>query len=68
LQAKVSNFEEERLKIERERMQIDSQIRWFQAQTERSYKNDSIEVNRQKVQIELEQLNDGNPYNDEVKY
>jgi hypothetical protein len=35
-------------------MQIDSQIRWFQAQTERSYKNDSIEVDRQKVKIELE--------------
>ena len=68
LQKEVKQNDEARLQIERDRLKADTQIRWYQAQTERDFKTTQGEVDRQKVQIELNQLYDGNPYNDQIRF
>lgn len=68
LQAEVKKNDEARLEIERERLKADTQIRWYQAQTERDFKTTQSEVDKQKVQIELNQMYDGNPYNDQIRF
>ena len=68
LQSKIQSLDEQRIQLEREKLQVESDIKWFQARTDRAYKNDSIDVDRQKVKIELAQISDGNPYNDEIRY
>lgn len=68
LQAEVKKNDEARLEIEKERLKADTQIRWYQAQTERDFKTNQSEVDKQKVQIELNQMYDGNPYNDQIRF
>lgn len=68
LQKEVAKNDEAKLEIERERLKADTQIRWFEAQTNRDFKTNQAEVDKQKVQIELNQLYDGNPYNDQVRF
>jgi len=67
-QAKIEQLNEQKLKIESEKMQADAKIAWYQAQTDRTYKQDSVEIDKRKVEIEYLQLRDGNPYNDKVNF
>ena len=68
LQKEVEKNNEAQLEIERERLKADTQIRWYEAQTNRDFKTNQAEVDKQKVQIELNQLYDGNPYNDQIRF
>ena len=68
LSTKVEQLNEAKLEIEKQKAESDAQIKWYQAQTDRDYKEKSAETNKRKVEIELLQLNDGNPYNDKVNW
>ena len=39
----------------------------FEAQTDREYKQASAQNDAERTKVELEQLHDGNPYNDTIK-
>lgn len=67
MQSKLESLNESKLQLEKEKIKADSDIRWFMAQTERTYKTSQIENDSKKVQIELAQIYDGNPYNDQVR-
>ena len=67
-QQKVQQLDESRLKLEQEKIQLDYQVNWFKAQTDRTYRNEQIEVDKKKIDIELLQLKDGNPYNDQIRF
>lgn len=45
-----------------------TELEWYKAKTDRTYKNDSIEVDKKKVEIEVMQLRDGNPFNDQIRF
>lgn len=68
LSAKLQQFDQARLQIEKQRLENDTEIRWYQAMTERDYKTKQAETDEKKVQIELSQLYDGNPYNDKIRF
>lgn len=68
LQAKLEQFNEARIQIEKERLKLDSDIRWYEAHTEREFKTNKSEVEQKKVDIELGQLYDRNPYNNQVRF
>jgi len=56
------------MQLEQQKINDDKEIRWYQAQTDRTYREQQIEVDKDKVKIELSQINDGNPYNDQVRF
>lgn len=64
---KVESLNEAKLQIEREKMQLQYQIDDYRNKTERTFKESQAENDTKRTQIELMQLYDGNPYNDEVK-
>ena len=66
-QQKVQQLDETRIKLEQEKIQLDYQVNWFKAQTDRTYKDRQIDVEEKKVDIEIAQLRDGNPYNDQIR-
>ena len=66
-QQKVQQLDEARLKLEQEKIQLDYQVNWYKAQTDRTYKNKANEIDEKKVELELLQLRDGNPYNDQIR-
>ena len=68
LQAKLEQFNEARIQLERERLKADIDIGWYNAHTEREFKSAKSEVEQKKVDIELGQLYDGNPYNNQIRF
>ena len=66
-QSKVESLNEAKLQIEREKIQLQYQIDDFKAKTDRTFKETQAENDTKRTEIELMQLYDGNPYNDEVK-
>lgn len=55
------------MQLEKEKLKTDADIRWFTAQTDREYKTKQAEVDSKKIEVELAQMYDGNPYNDQVR-
>lgn len=68
LQAKLEQFNEAKLQLEREKLKADIDISWYNAHTEREFKTSKSEVEQKKVDIELGQLYDGNPYNNQIRF
>ena len=67
-QKQIEKYDQEKMQLEKERLRIDSDIRWYNARADKKYKEDNIAVDNKKVDIELKQLHDGNPYNDNVNF
>ena len=66
-QQKVQQLDEKRLMLEQEKINLDYQVNWLKANTDKTYKERQMAVEEKRTEIELMQLNDGNPYNDKVK-
>lgn len=66
LQEKVERLNEAKIKIEAEKNQMQNEVEWFKARTERTYKESVAKQDARRTDIEYLQLQDGNPYNDEV--
>ena len=66
-QQKIESLNEAKLQIEQQKIQLQYQVDYFKAQTDRTFKESQAENDTKRTQIELLQLSDGNPYNDEVK-
>ena len=66
-QQKVESLNEAKLQIEREKNQMQYQLDDFKNKTDRTFKESQAENDTKRTEIELMQLYDGNPYNDEVK-
>ncbi len=67
LSSKLEQLNDAKLQLEKEKLKQDAQIRWYSAQTDRNYKTQQAQTDAKKVQMELNQMYDGNPYNDQVR-
>lgn len=63
---KVEQLNEVKLQLEREKIEKDYEIKMYQSRTDRTYKENTARNDDKRTEIELLQLNDGNPYNDKV--
>ena len=66
-QNKIAQLNEAKIQIEREKIQLQYQVDDYKAKTERTFKENQAENDTKRTEIELMQLYDNNPYNDEVK-
>ena len=66
-QGKIETLNEAKLQIEREKNQMQYQLDDYKNKTDRTFKETQAENDTKRTQIELMQLYDNNPYNDEVK-
>ena len=66
-QSKIESLNEAKLQIEQQKIQLQYQVDDFKAKTDRTFKENQAENDTKRTEIELMQLYDGNPYNDEVK-
>ena len=66
-QQKIEYLNESRLQIEKQKIQLQYQIDDYKAKTDRTYKENQAENDTKRTEIELMQLYDGNPYNDQVR-
>lgn len=66
-QQKIQQLDEKRLMLEQEKINLDYQVNWLKATTDKTYKERQMDVEEKRTEIEIMQLNDGNPYNDKIK-
>lgn len=65
-QQKIQQLNEAKMQLEQYKIKADSEIEWFKAKTDRTFKESQQQNDTKRTQIELLQLHDGNPYNDKV--
>lgn len=66
-QQKIESLNEQKIKLETEKINMQYKIDTYKAKTDRDFKVSQAENDTKRTEIELLQLRDGNPYNDEVK-
>ena len=60
-------LQQAQLQLSKEKSAVDSEIQWYKAKTDRQYKEASIEEQKRRTNIEINQQYDGNPYNDRIR-
>lgn len=62
-----AELEQAKLKLEQQKMQLDFRVEQLKAQSDQEYKQALIQEQKKRTEIELEQLHDGDPYNDRIR-
>lgn len=66
-QRQIKSLDEQKIQLETRKIQLESQIDWYKAQTDRKFKEAQAELAAKRTDIQILQLRDGNPYNDAIK-
>lgn len=66
-QQKIQQLDETKFNLEQHKIQLEYQVNWFKAQTDRSYRDRQMDIEEKRTEVELAQLKDGNPYNDKIR-
>lgn len=66
-QKKIESLNETKLQLEQQKLQLEFKVDWYNAQTERTYKNRMADEAQRRTEVEFAQLQDGNPYNDKIR-
>ena len=66
-QQQVEKLNQAKLQLEQQEVQMKYQLEWFNAHTDRQYKEDMAKEAERRTNAEIAQLYDGNPYNDRVR-
>lgn len=66
-QQQVEKLNQAKLQLEQQEVQMKYQIEWYKAHTDRDYKEATAEEQKRRTELEIQQMYDGNPYNDIVR-
>ena len=66
-QKKVESLNQTKLQLEQKQLEQNYKIEMYKANTDRTYKEATVEEQKRRTQVEIAQLTDGNPYNDKIK-
>ena len=67
MKSKIEALNEEKLKIEREKMEAQIRLDMFKAKSDDDYKKETNRIKNKQLEVEMQQVLDGNPYNDAIK-
>lgn len=66
-QKKIEQLNQTKMQLEQKQLEQTYKIEMYKANTERTFREATIEEQKRRTQVELAQLTDGNPYNDKIK-
>lgn len=66
-QQQVEKLNQSKLQLEQQEIQMKYQLEWFNAHTDRQYKEGMAEEAKRRTDAEIAQQYDGNPYNDKIR-
>lgn len=66
-QNKVESLNQAKLQLEQKQLEQKYKIEMYKADTDRSFKEATIEEQKKRTKVEIAQLTDGNPYNDKIR-
>lgn len=65
--AKIEQLNQAKLQLEQQKIETTAKIEKYKAETERNYREVMAEEARKRTQAEINQLYDGNPYNNKIR-
>lgn len=66
-QRKVESLNQTKLQLEQKQLEQNYKIEMYKANTDRTYKEATVEEQKRRTEVEIAQLTDGNPYNDKIR-
>lgn len=66
-QQEIKQLDQQKMQLEQQKMQLENKVEWYKAETDRQYKQVQAELATKRTEIEIRQLRDGNPYNDQIR-
>ena len=66
-QVQIQKLNEQKMQLDQKKIQLEYQVDWFKAQTDKAYKDRSLDIQEERTKLEIAQLHDGNPYNDKIR-
>ena len=66
-QKKIEQLNQTKMQLEQKQLEQTYKIEMYKANTERTFREATIEEQKRRTQVELAQLSDGNPYNDKIR-
>lgn len=66
-QKKIESLNQTKLQLEQKQLEQNYKIEMYKANTDRTYKEATIEEQKRRTEVEFAQLTDGNPYNDKIR-
>ena len=66
-QKKVESLNQTKLQLEQKQLEQNYKIEMYKANTDRTYKEATVEEQKRRIQVEIAQLTDSNPYNDKIR-
>lgn len=67
LQNKIESMNQSKIQIDQQDLKMKYQLEWYKAHTDRDYKEATSAENKRRTDVEIQQLSDGNPYNDQIR-
>lgn len=67
-QKKIEQLNQAKLQLEQKELEQQYKIEMYKANTERTYKEATVEEQKRRTEAELAQLTDNNPYNDKIRH
>ena len=65
-QKQIETLNQSKIQLEQQDIKMKYQLEWYKANTDRDYKEATAEEQKRRTEIELQQMYDGNPYNDKI--
>lgn len=66
-QQEVRKLNQSKLQLEQQELDMKYKLEWYKANTDRTYKIATAEEQKRRTNAEIQQMYDGNPYNDKVR-
>ena len=66
-QKKIEQLNQAKLQLEQQDSKMKYEVEWYKAKTDRQYKEATAEEQKRRTEVELQQMYDGNPYNDKIR-
>lgn len=66
-QQEVKRLDQQRMQLEQQKIQLENRVEWYKAETDRQYKQTQADLAIKRTEVELRQVRDGNPYNDQIR-
>lgn len=64
---KIEQLNESKIRLEQQKMQMDIELGFYKAKADKAYKEGLVDIKKEQLKVEINQLHDGNPYNDIIK-
>lgn len=66
-QGQIEQLNQAKLQLEQHEINMKYQIEWYKANTDREYKEATVKEQKKRTEAEIQQMYDGNPYNDKIR-